>query len=401
MLLRRCCSSKIPLNADLLRRIEKTPSVFAENCRRRRAEVDIDAICRLNQQRRALIQQVQECNSLRREFKEASEDAVRAKEKIHLLDDNLEQASAALGTLLDGLPNSTAPDTPESNAVIDMIGPETDHWRQPLDHLQIAERLDAIKSAPTATGSQLYYLTGIGAQLEMALVRLAVKKAVERGYRLVKPPDIIRDYIVSGAGFQPRGRSPDVYKIADDQCLAATSEIAMLGLYSGSSVRETQKIVAWSHCFRPECGHHGAESRGLYRVHQFTKVELFSVCALHESESILQEFVDFQREIIGLLGVTARLVQMSASELGMPAYKKYDWEAWFPARLGAGSWGELTSASNCTDYQSRRLCIKHRDVFASTVNATALAVPRAIQILLECYYADGQLQLPQLLQKEL
>lgn len=391
----------IPLNVDLLKRIEKSPGIFAENCRRRRVEVDVDAICRLNQQRRALIQQVHECNSLRREFREASENAVQAKESMRSLDHKLEQVSATLAALLEGMPNSTAPDTPESNAVIDLIGPDTGHWKQPLDHLQIAERLDAVRSVPTATGSQLYYLTGIGAQLEMALVRLAVKKAAERGYRLIKPPDIIRDYVVSGAGFQPRGRSADVYRLADDQCLAATSEIAMLGFYSGSSVRETQKVVAWSHCFRPECGHHGAESRGLYRVHQFTKVELFSVCAPHESESVLQEFVEVQRDIIGLLGVTARLVQMSASELGMPAYKKYDWEAWFPARLGAGSWGELTSASNCTDYQSRRLCIKHGDVFASTVNATALAVPRVIQILLECYYADGRLQLPQLLQKEL
>lgn len=295
----------------------------------------------------------------------------------------------------------------------DVISPDRSR-----DHVLLLEGLlDSHASQLAAGGANWPFLRASLAKLEHALVQYALTTAVsQHGFSPCVVPDVIKRDILTRTGFAPRdGSGGQVYWLSvdgetgkaaesdSDLCLAATAEVPLAGLCAGQLFEgltdQPIKLVAASHAFRAEAGARGLDSRGLYRVHQFTKVELFVVCTGAESDAMLETLRSIQERVVGQLGLAYRVLDMPTEELGASAYRKYDVEVWMPGR---GQWGEVSSASNCTEYQARRLYIRHRanaasnEAYAHTLNATAVAVPRLIVALVENYgmTADGRLRLP-------
>ncbi|CAL1694035.1 unnamed protein product [Somion occarium] len=343
---------------------------------------------------------------------EARNTALKAakalKDQITDLEAKLEEIDDELFRLAIAVPNDTHPEVPigpESVAtVLSHHGPEPIPASPSRDHVDIARALNLVdfQAGATVTGTSWYYLINEGALLEIALVNYALSIASKYGFTPVTVPDVIRADIAHRCGFHPRDQEADqMYRIANigssdapELVLAGTAEIPLAGMFANKIYNDhdlPRRVVGLGRAFRAEAGARGADTRGLYRVHQFTKLELFAVTAEEKSDEIMEEFRKIQVEIFEGLGFPFRVLDMPTEELGASAYRKYDMEAWMPGR---GSWGEISSTSNCTDYQSRRMHIRYRKQvddpkqptqipFAHTLNGTAAAVPRLIVALLE------------------
>ncbi|XP_061231936.1 serine--tRNA ligase, mitochondrial isoform X1 [Neopsephotus bourkii] len=314
------------------------------------------------------------------------------------------------------LPNSTHPEVPigdESQArVLEVVGEKPVFDFKPKGHLELGEGLDIIRQRRLShvSGHRSYYLCGAAALLEHALVRFAMAKLLSKGFLPMTVPDLLRGAVFEGCGMQLHLSPSPVYSIDparfEDLSLAGTAEVGIAGYFMDHAVRLQDlpiRVVCSSTCYRAETDT-GREPWGLYRVHQFTKVEMFGVTAAEsgaESGALLAEFLAMQKEIFSELGLHYRVLDMPTEELGLPAYRKFDIEAWMPGR---GKYGEISSASNCTDYQSRRLNIMYSDGagqlrHAHTVNGTACAVSRMLIALLECnQLPDGRVRVPPALQ---
>ncbi|XP_033701971.1 serine--tRNA ligase, mitochondrial [Lagenorhynchus albirostris] len=313
------------------------------------------------------------------------------------------------------LPNQTHPDVPvgdESQArVLHVVGDKPAFSFQPRGHLEIAEKLDIIrqKRLSHVSGHRSYYLRGAGALLQHGLVNFTLNKLIHRGFTPMTVPDLLRGAVFEGCGMTPNAKPSQIYNIDpsrfEDLNLAGTAEVGLAGYFMDHSVAFRDlpiRMVCSSTCYRAETDT-GKEPWGLYRVHHFTKVEMFGVTGpgLEQSSQLLEEFLSLQMEILTELGLHFRVLDMPTQELGLPAYRKFDIEAWMPGR---GRFGEVTSASNCTDFQSRRLHVMVQTEagelqFAHTVNATACAVPRLLIALLESnQQKDGSVLVPPVLQ---
>ncbi|CAA6667082.1 unnamed protein product [Spirodela intermedia] len=338
------------------------------------------------------------------------EEGKNLKERLIALEEDLTHVTDNLQLEAQCIPNVTHPAVP--------IGGEENSFSFPIkDHMQIGRELDLFDfdAAAEVSGSKFYYLKNEAVLLEMALVNWAISEVSKKGFTPLITPEIVRSSIVEKCGFQPRGKNTQVYSIeGSDQCLVGTSEISVGGIHMDSIVPDSSlplKYVAYSHCFRTEAGAAGMASRGLYRVHQFSKVEMFILCRPEDSNLFHEELIEIEEELFASLGLHFK-------GLGAPAYRKFDVEAWMP---GLGRYGEISSASNCTDYQSRRLAIRYRPSssdqeaaasgkrgkgasaaptqFVHTLNATACAVPRMILCLLENFQQeDGSVIIPEPLQ---
>ncbi|CAN8177093.1 unnamed protein product [Coccothraustes coccothraustes] len=314
------------------------------------------------------------------------------------------------------LPNRTHPAVPvgdQSQArLLEVVGEKPVFDFKPKGHLELGEGLDIIRQRRLShvSGHRSYYLCGAGALLQHALVTFTLQKLLSKGFLPMTVPDLLRGAVFEGCGVQPSATPSQVYTIDparfEDLCLAGTSEVGIAGYFMDHAVQLQDlpvRVVCSSTCYRAETDT-GREPWGLYRVHQFTKVEMFGVTAAErgtESEELLDEFLGLQKEIFSELGLHYRVLDMPTEELGLPAYRKFDIEAWMPGR---GKFGEISSASNCTDYQSRRLNIMYsgeggRLSHAHTVNGTACAVSRMLIALLECnQLPDGRVRVPPVLQ---
>lgn len=306
------------------------------------------------------------------------------------------------------VPNMTHGDVPrggeEMAREVEVVG-EKGKWYG-KGHLEVAETLDMVdfEAAAKVAGAKFYFLRNAGALLELGLVNWAMGEMVKRGFTVMTVPDVARESVVSGCGFQPRGEASQVYRVNDsDLCLVGTAEIALGGYYAGQILDKSKlpiRMAAFSHCFRREVGAAGSSGKGLYRVHQFSKVEMFVICEPDQSDAMLEELRGIETEMYSSLGLHFKVLDMPTEDLGNPAYRKYDIEAWMPGRDG---YGEISSASNCTDYQARRLNIRYREDqgdnrFVHTLNATACAVPRMIVALLENFQQeDGSVIIPDVL----
>ena len=281
----------------------------------------------------------------------------------------------------------------------------------PLDHVELAEKHDMIdfEAGAKTTGAGFYFLKNDAVLLELALQQFVISKLVGEGFVPTTTPDLARQEILEGIGFNPRGNETQIYSIENtDLCLVATAEITLGGYLSGETVEDTHlplKMCGISHCFRTEAGAAGRASRGLYRVHQFTKVEMFAFTLPDQSDAMLEYFRDLECQIFDELGVPYRVVDTATGDLGAPAYRKYDLEAWMPGRGEKGEWGEVTSTSNCTDYQARRLNVRYKvkdqkgTNFVHTLNGTAMALSRGIIAVMENFQqADGTIEVPKVLQ---
>lgn len=282
-------------------------------------------------------------------------------------------------------------------------------------HKEIGEKLKMFEFAQASriSGSSWYYLINDGALLEQALIQYALKRARASGFSMCTPPSMVKREISQACGFQPRDNNNEqhVYEIADDNAggnnsssgggsgnsmvLTGTAEIPLAGFSANTLLQHKQlprRLVGVSRSYRAEAGARGKDTKGLYRVHEFNKVELFTWCDAESSQLEFNKIVNFQKQLIESLGLTARVINVGADDLGAPAYKKFDIEAWMPGR---GSWGELTSTSICTDYQSRRFHTRYvakdnTQQFAHTLNGTAMAVPRVIVAIVENNYDAEQ-----------
>ncbi|CAJ0650739.1 7126_t:CDS:2 [Entrophospora sp. SA101] len=270
---------------------------------------------------------------------------------------------------------------------VDKNGGGNEQLKKKKDHIELGNELDIIdfETGSNVTGNHWYYLKNSGVLLEFALIQFALQKAIEKGYMPIITPDVVRK---------------------DFSYASATAEIPLAGIYSDKILFSKQlpkKFVGFCHSFRSESGSRGKETKGLYRVHQFSKLELFIFSKPEESEEMFQEIVDLQSSIYKDLGLPFRILDMPTFELGASAYRKYDIETWMPGRC---KWGEVSSASNCTDYQSRRLNIRmKRSMLASTefvhtLNGTAIAIPRMIISIIENFQTnDGKVVIPKVLRK--
>ena len=275
---------------------------------------------------------------------------------------------------------------------------------EPRDHLELGEMLGAIDMARgvKVSGSRFYFLAGIGARLEIALMSLALDRALAAGFTPLITPTLVSPAIMQGTGFLGAHSDEIYYLPADDLYLTGTSEVALAGYHSDEIIDLTngpKRYAGWSTCYRREAGSYGKDTRGILRVHQFNKLEMFSYCAPDDAEAEHERLVGWQESMLQSLGLAYRVIDVAAGDLGSSAARKFDIEAWVPTQ---GTFRELTSTSNCTTFQARRLNIRHRPDGGSTetvatLNGT-LATTRWIVALLETHQnADGSVTIPEAL----
>jgi seryl-tRNA synthetase len=404
----------------------------AENCRNRGVDVDLDQIVELREHRNKLIA---ECDQLRHEQKETSSQipkASGAEQKQTLIargkelraqvadcESRLKTFESKLHEELSRVPNMTHPDAPVGRSEAESTTLRT--WGEvpkfdfePLDHVALAEKHDLIdfESGAKVAGHGFYYLKNESVLLEMALIQYALEKVQAEGFTLYSTPDLARDEVLEGIGFIPRGDETQIYSVQDtDLSLVATAEITLGALLKDQVVNLSDlpvKVAGLSHCFRTEAGSYGKATRGIYRVHQFTKVEMFAYTApdVEVSNAFHAQILRIEEELFQGLGLPYRVIDTCTGDLGGSAYRKFDLEAWMPGRGEGGSWGEVTSASNCTDYQARRLSIRCKSSeekgtkFVHTLNGTAISIARALIAIFENYQqADGCIIIPDVLRK--
>lgn len=309
------------------------------------------------------------------------------------------------------IPNYASPEAPvgkedKDSLAIKFYGEPTKFSFKAKDHVQLGEALDILDfdSGAKVSGQKFYYIKNQGVILQMALERYAMDIVLRHGFTPFITPDIAKEEILQGIGFNPRGAESNIYTIeGTGTCLVGTAEITLGGYYSGQILDKASlpiKMTGLSHCFRREAGGAGQYSKGLYRVHQFSKLEMFIYCLPEESDAFHKEILSIEEEIFQGLGIPYRIVDTATGDLGAPAYRKFDIEAWMPGRGDNGEYGEVTSTSNCTDYQARSLNIRYRDddgkiKFVHMLNGTAVALSRAIVAIMENYQnEDGTITIP-------
>lgn len=306
---------------------------------------------------------------------------------------------AISNVVIDGVPAGGEDDF----AVLDTVG-EPPALDDPKDHLELGESLGLIDMHRGAkvSGSRFYFLTGQGALLQLGLLQLAAQLAVSNGFTLIIPPVLVRPEVMSGTGFLG-AHAEEVYHLgADDLYLVGTSEVPLAG-YHANEILDLSggplRYAGWSSCFRREAGSHGKDTRGIIRVHQFDKVEGFVYCTPAEAEAEHQRLLGWQREMLARIEVPYRVIDVAAGDLGSSAARKFDCEAWVPTQ---GTYRELTSTSNCTTFQARRLSTRYRDEndkpqTAATLNGT-LATTRWLVAILENHQRpDGSVRVPEAL----
>jgi len=396
------------------------------NIANRHMTADADAVVQLYAKRTGLstglqaIQQKRNANaaSMKGKMEQEQRNALieegkKLKEEIAGAEAELAAVEKELDARAREVPNMAHPDAPvgkedKDNFEVKRVGEIPGFDFEPADHVKLGQDLDIVDfdAGTKVSGTKFYYLKNEGVFLELGLVRYALDILHKKGFTPFITPDIARTEILEGIGFNPRGAESNVYLLdGEDSCLVGTAEITLGGYHADTILAKDKlplRMAGLSHCFRREAGAAGQFSKGLYRVHQFTKLEMFVYCLPEESERFHEELRNIEEEIFAGLEIPFRVVDTCTGDLGAPAYRKWDLEAWMPGR-GDGDWGEVTSTSNCTDYQARRLNVRYKDddgknKFVHMLNGTAIAVSRAIIAILENFQqADGSVRIPQAL----
>jgi seryl-tRNA synthetase len=410
--------------------ILENPDLVQKNCDNRGARADVARYVQLETQCRQLQQEIEDlsrqANVVSKSIGQAKDDAEREarkeegrqlREQKEAQQSVLDRVAAEAGIIYRSLPNMSHPEAPVGgeNRSRELRRGEVEVKRfsfPVLDHVELAEQHDLIdfEGGARIAGNGFYFLQNEAVLIELALQQYAVEFLVREGFVPTITPDLARGEILQGIGFIPRGPETQIYSIENhDLNLVATAEITLGGLYSGEVIEAEKlplKLCGVSHCFRTEAGAAGRASRGLYRVHQFTKVEMFAFTLPDQSEDMHNYFCDLECQIFDGLGIPYRVIDTATGDLGGPAYRKFDLEAWMPGRGENGEYGEVTSASNCTDYQARRLNIRYKNKgekgthFVHTLNGTAVAISRALIAILEnCQQPDGTIIIPEVLRK--
>jgi seryl-tRNA synthetase len=398
--------------------------LIIKNSQDRLSAVDINILLRADEKYRHLLGQIEELRAKRNQgSKNKPSQAEIAAMKdvgdlISSLEDEVRVVEGEVHQLLLSVPNLThadvkRSDNEENNPVLETVGTIPQLNFAPKDHVELAESLDLVDfdRGTKVAGAKFYYLKNELALLSLALNQYVLHIVMKHGYKFMITPDVARNSIIEGLGFNPRGESSQVYQLENqDLGLVGTSEIT-LGGYHSEEVLALEKLpikyVGLSHCFRTEAGAYSKFSKGIFRVHQFEKIEMFIYAEPDQAESLHQEMLEIEKEIFSGLGIPFRVIDHCTADLGAPSYRTFDLEAWLPGKPnkegGAGDWAEITSTSNCTDYQSRSLNIKYvnkegKKELVYTLNGTANPGVRALIAIMENYQqANGSIKIPEVL----
>ena len=391
-----------------LRAARNTPEVFRAALARKGAADTFDQLLAADEAWRSLQQQVDELRA-RTKLKgkptpEQLEEMKAIKEQLQPLEGDLTAAWDRVQRLLDRVPNPPAEDTPDGDkeedaTVVKLVGDPPTYSFEPKDHLELSAPhgwIDVERGAKVS-GSRFVYRVGDVALLETALFRWALARIVAKGHVPVLPPVLVREEAMYGTGFFPSDKG-DFYEVPeDDLYLVGTSEVPLAAFHSGEELDGVPlRYVALSTCFRREAGAAGRDTRGMFRVHQFDKVEMFVFCDPSASREEHERILGIEEELVQELELPYRVLNIAAGDLGASAAKKYDIEAWFP---GQSRYREITSTSNTTDFQARRLDIRFRRdgklEHVHTLNGTAVTARAMIAILENFQHEDGSISVPQ------
>ncbi|MDP2685472.1 MAG: serine--tRNA ligase [bacterium] len=401
--------------------IRENIELVKNNCKNRNVIIDIDRFLELDEKRRALITNIDELRGKKNatsKVKPNESEINKMKEvgeKVKKMEVELKVINEEYHNLLFSIPNLTHPDSPiggEDNYEILYEHSEKPKFNFSVKtHDEIMDNLDLVdfERGAKVAGSKFYFVKRDAVRLNQALLNYGLDILEKHNFTLMETPDLAKEEIVNGAGFNPRGEESQIYKVEDsDLMLIGTAEIPLLGYHASEVIDLSdgpKKYAAISHCFRTEKGAYGKANKGMYRVHQFTKLEMFVFCKPDESDLIHKLLLEIEKEICRGLDLHYRIIDVPTADLGGSAYRKYDIEAWMTMQGENGGYGEITSASNCTDYQARRLNIKFRNnegkaEFVHTLNGTAVVLSRFPLAIIENHQqADGSVNIPKALQK--
>lgn len=400
-----------------LKFLRENPDVVRESQRTRGEDPSlVDKLLAADETRREAIQKAdqlrQEQNGFGKKIGQASpaerpaliEESTALKARLKDAEAAQKQAEQAvfdiqmqLGNVVEGAPAGGEDDF----VVVEEVGEKTTFDFEPKDHLDIAENLDILdmERGAKVSGSRFYFLKGLGAQLQLAMMNLAAQKAIEHGFTLMITPVIVRPETMQGTGFLGQHSDEIYYLQEDNQYLVGTSEVALAGYHSDEIIDLSQgplHYAGWSSCFRREAGSYGKDTRGIIRVHQFDKLEMFVYCKPEDAEAQHQALLAMEKDMLAAIEVPYRVIDIAGGDLGSSAARKFDTEAWIPTQ---NTYRELTSTSNCTTFQARRLKIRYRDEdgrtqIAATLNGTLATTRWLVAILENHQQADGSVIIP-------
>ncbi|WP_030161646.1 serine--tRNA ligase [Glycomyces sp. NRRL B-16210] len=404
-----------------LRALREDPDAYRDSQRKRGASADaVDALLSADADHRSALQSFEtlraEQKGLGKRIAKAEGDDKRAlldrtktlSDEVKAAELRVTEAAAAFDAAGKALPNLVAEAAPpggeDDYVVLREVGERT-AIADPRDHLEIGTALgllDTERGAKTS-GARFYYLTGDGALLQLAMLNLAIQQAVETGFTPMIPPVLVRPEAMEGTGFLGEHADEIYYLERDEMYLVGTSEVPLAAYHSGENLGDLtapRRYAAWSSCFRREAGSYGKDTRGIIRVHQFDKVEMFSFCRPEDAEAEHEKLLSYEERMLQKMELPYRVIDVAAGDLGTSASRKFDCEAWVPTQ---GRYRELTSASNCTTFQARRLNVKYRDeqgrnAVAATLNGTLATTRWLVAILENHQQADGSLAVPKALQ---
>jgi len=413
-----------------LKKLRENRAEYEAGFKKKHATVDVDKLLELDEKHRGLIQETEAMRAKKNEVSKviptlaAEERGAKVKEmkelgaKLEKAEDELNKISVQLKELLIAIPNPAHPSVPEGeddreNKPIKTVGKIPEFDFEPKDHIALGESLDIIDAETGAkvSGARFYYLKNEAVLLEFALVQWLLHKYTGKGFTPVTVPMLVKEEMMFATGFFPADRS-EIYHVnpktaenpdGDDLYLVGTSEVPLAGLHMFKPVPAEQlpkRYIGFSSCFRREAGSYGKDTKGILRVHQFDKMEMFSFCHPDNSWDEHDYLRSIEEEILSDLELPYQVVSICGGDLGAPAAKKYDCEVWIPTQ---GRYRELTSCSNCTDFQARRGGIRYKDDKGThllhTLNGTAMASTRTLIAILENYQQkDGSVRVPKVLQ---
>lgn len=404
-----------------IRFIRENPELVEQKAKQKGYDVDITKLLQRDQSRRELTQEIEELRSRRNELAQQNQGGQpdqatittgkQLKDEITRIEETLKETEASFYELLATVPNLTPDDTPlggeENNREEKKWGDTGEKSFPVVDHLAWGEQrglIDFERGAKVA-GSKFYFLKGVLVNLELAVSQFGLDLAKKHGFIPMLVPNLINSRVLEGAGFSAKGDEKQIYKIeGEDLNLIATAEIPMTGYHADEILSESDLPLLYaglSPAYRVEGGAYGKHNRGLYRTHQFNKLELYVFCKPEDSEQWHQNMIDLEEDLCRSLEIPYRLVRIAAGDLGAPAYKKYDIEYFTPVDK---TYRELMSCSNVTDYQARRLNIRYKNKagetnFVHTLNGTAAAMSRILIALIENHQQpDGMIKIPAALQ---
>jgi len=408
--------------------IRQNPAKIKQGCKNKQVKIDIDRLLELDKKRREYLK---ETESLRAEENRLSyliskevdptkrDELLRRAQQIKAgardYEKSLKEATPEFEKLMLEIPNLPFDDVPvgkdeRDNVVLKEVGKRPKFKLKPKDYLEIAEKLDLIdiKRAAKISGTRFGFLKKEAAWLEFALINLTFDTLTKQGFIPIVPPVMIKPEMARGMGYPEQFDGEEAYYIEKDKLfLIGTSEQSMGAMHAGEIFEEKdlpKRYLGFSTCFRREAGAYGKETWGIFRVHQFDKVEMFSFCQPEKSRKENQFFLEMEEKLMKSLKIPYRIVRMCTGDLGFPTAAKYDIEAWMPSQ---NNYRETHSTSNCTDFQARRLNIRYRNKsgklnFVHTINGTAFAIGRTLIAIIENYQQkDGSIKIPETLQKYL